>query len=119
MKEGVTQFERTNGNRKIPAQSLYANIRLVQSTEVILAQESERQRIASELHDGIGQRLSALKYSVENLIMSRKFDNGNIEPLQEIIGDIRDSIEEVRRISRDLCPAILEDFGILATIDWL
>lgn len=119
MLESSRQLSGIEDKPQFTLQAPNVKVRLVQSTEVIKAQENERQRIASELHDGIGQRLSALKYSVENLLTSTDLESAGVEPLKKIIGNIRDSIEEVRRISRDLRPAILEDFGILVTIDWL
>lgn len=90
------------------------------SARLIAAQETERKRIANELHDGLGQRLSAIKFAVENVYRSIDVE---IEPeqarrLAQVVETIRDSIEEVRRVSMDLRPSILDDLGLIATIGW-
>jgi PAS domain S-box-containing protein len=90
------------------------------SSQLLTAQENERKRIALELHDGIGQSLSALKFGVENSL--KQMDKGTarpiIKPLEAVIPIIQESIEEVRKIAMDLRPATLDDLGILATIAW-
>lgn len=90
------------------------------SSQLLSAEEMERKRIARELHDGIGQALSAIKFSVENAIedLRKKPATANIESLASIIPLTRKTINEVRRIVKDLRPSILDDLGILATIAW-
>lgn len=90
------------------------------SAQLMAAQESERKRIANELHDGLGQRLSAIKFAVENVwrTTDREMFSAQSTRLGAIIEAIRDSIEEVRRVSMDLRPTILDDLGLLATIGW-
>lgn len=90
------------------------------SARLITAQETERKRIASELHDGLGQRLSAIKFAVEQVYRAT---DAEIEPeqvrrLTQIVETIRDTIEEVRRVAMDLRPSILDDLGLIATIGW-
>jgi PAS domain S-box-containing protein len=90
------------------------------SSQLIAAQENERKRIANELHDGIGQRLSAIKFTVEDVLRSEA-DLGHTaqaERLGSIVERIRDSIEEIRRVSMDLRPSILDDLGLVATLGW-
>jgi PAS domain S-box-containing protein len=90
------------------------------SNQLLSAEEKERKRIARELHDSIGQALSAIKFSVENsLAQLRKVsDKTELESLEAIIPLTQKTIEEVRRIVKDLRPSILDDLGILATINW-
>ena len=90
------------------------------SSQLLSAEETERKRIARELHDGIGQALSAIKFSVENTIEELRTEsvNSKVESLESIIPLTQKTIEEVRRIVRDLRPSILDDLGILATIAW-
>jgi PAS domain S-box-containing protein len=90
------------------------------SSLLIVAQENERKRIANELHDGIGQRLSAIKFSVENVLRECDSIKNNYQStrLQDVVEKIRDTIEEVRRTSMDLRPSILDDLGLMATINW-
>jgi PAS domain S-box-containing protein len=91
------------------------------SSQILLAQENERKRIAQELHDGIGQFLSAIKYRIEHLILTQA--EGERAPqhnssLKNVIPVIQGAIEEIRRICMDLRPSTLDDLGILATISW-
>lgn len=90
------------------------------SARLITAQESERQRVAHELHDSIGQSLTAIKFMVERAIDlnsspgRRKMD----QALQAVVPVIQSSVEEVRRISMALRPSTLDDLGLLATLAW-
>jgi signal transduction histidine kinase len=91
----------------------------VLSAELLATEEKERKRIASELHDGIGQTLSAVKFNVENavrLLAERKIDG--LQPMELVVKHIQGAIEEVRNISMNLRPTTLDDLGILPTIAW-
>ena len=90
------------------------------SNQLLSAEEKERKRIARELHDSIGQALSAIKFSVENALgqLRKVSDQSELEPLEALIPLTQKTIEEVRRIVKDLRPSILDDLGILATINW-
>ncbi len=90
------------------------------SAQLLTAQEVERKRIASELHDGISQSLSALKFCLENSL--GLFERYGIEKgmpvLRSLIPKMQQEIEEVRRISMGLRPSTLDDLGIVPTIAW-
>ena len=90
------------------------------SNQLLSAEEKERKRIARELHDGIGQALSAIKFSVENALLEKRHATDSIDPgsLESVIPLTQKTIEEVRRIIKDLRPSILDDLGIVATIGW-
>ncbi|MGA2463408.1 MAG: MASE3 domain-containing protein [Thermodesulfobacteriota bacterium] len=90
------------------------------SSQLLTVQENERKRVAREIHDGIGQMLTAIKFKVEDTIQQKGKGNTRIKEksLETIIPLIQGSIEEVRRIQMDLRPSTLDDLGILATIDW-
>jgi signal transduction histidine kinase len=90
------------------------------SNQLLSAEEKERKRIARELHDGIGQALSAIKFSVENSLrqLRNEADHRELKSLEAVIPLTQKTIEEVRRIVKDLRPSILDDLGILATINW-
>lgn len=90
------------------------------SAQVLTAQEMERKRIASELHDSIGQSLSAIKFGLENVIGLRASHGGDQDAVQirRLIPRIQAAIDEVRRISMDLRPSTLDDLGVIPTIAW-
>ncbi|MDP3039341.1 MAG: MASE3 domain-containing protein, partial [Deltaproteobacteria bacterium] len=89
------------------------------SSQLLVAQENERRRIARELHDSIGQSLAAIKFILEKKL--NQLSNGIASPgitLEDVIPMIQKAIEESRRISMDLWPSVLDDLGILSAISW-
>ena len=75
------------------------------------AQESERLRVAQELHDEVGQTLTAVTIQAE-----RAADNSAGDPnqaLRDVANSVRDSLDEVRRIARELRPEALDDLGLV------
>jgi len=90
------------------------------SSKMLEAQEDERKMVARELHDGIGQALTGIKFCIENGI--RKLEDGRpisqVKEIDKTIPLIRDAVEEVRRISMGLRPSTLDDIGIAETIFW-
>ncbi|MFP3869663.1 MAG: PAS domain S-box protein [Syntrophobacteria bacterium] len=90
------------------------------SSQLLTIQEKERGRIARELHDSIGQSLSAIKFKLEDVLGQNDRDAlpAAMEPCSSLIPMIQNTIEELRRISMDLHPSTLDDLGILATIAW-
>ncbi|MBU1904915.1 MAG: response regulator [Proteobacteria bacterium] len=90
------------------------------STYLIGVQENERKRIALELHDEVGQALSFLKLSIGSI--SKKLPKDQIElknECEEISDYILQMVENVRRLSRDLSPRIVEDLGLSSALRWL
>ncbi len=77
---------------------------------VINGQELERQRLSRELHDGLGQMLIALKLKLENVQTTENCDT--LKMVQEVKTTFNTTIDEVRRISNDLMPAVLYEFGL-------
>jgi len=91
------------------------------SARLMSAQESERQRVARELHDSIGQSLSAVKFMVERALDEQDeagVESKQMKTLRAVVPVIQASVEEVRRISMALRPTTLDDLGLLATIAW-
>jgi PAS domain S-box-containing protein len=89
------------------------------SQRVLQAQEIERKRIAFELHDGLGQTLSAVKFYVENTINSLSLNSKTSgDRLGLVVTKLQDAVDEVRRISMDLRPSMLDDIGVIATLKW-
>ncbi len=89
------------------------------SYQLLNAQEAERKRIARELHDSIGQSLTAIKFTLERkLSMMRKEKPPAGITLEDIVLMTQNTIQENRRIMTNLRPAVLDDLGILATLSW-
>ena len=108
--------------RRVTEQSLLESehAKRLLTAQVMSAQEKERKRIASELHDGIGQTLSAIKFYVENAIrnLGEQTLDSSVQTFRNVIPKLQDAIEEVRRISMDLRPSLLDDIGTLAALTW-
>jgi signal transduction histidine kinase len=81
---------------------------------VIDGQELERQRLSRELHDGIGQSLVAIKMKLESLNYIPEKD---IKPqLEGIKRQFDQIVDEIRRITTDLMPPVLEEFGLVIAL---
>jgi signal transduction histidine kinase len=91
------------------------------SEQLMKAQEVERKRIAQDLHDAVGQSLSAIKYSLERALqMLATPQLGNPLPvLNKAVEHVQHTIEEVRTISENLRPALLDGLGAVSAIRWL
>lgn len=84
------------------------------------AQEEERRRLARELHDDLGQRLSGIKLTLQAL--ESEFPKGNrreSKRLKRVMHEFDTMIADVRRWSYDLRPAALDDFGLVAALHTL
>lgn len=88
------------------------------SSQLINAQETERKRIAEDLHDSICASLSAIKFGLERNMAQMKRDSPEMNGLKEIIAHVSGSIDETRRIMSNLRPSVLDDLGLLPTINW-
>ncbi|MEV0322767.1 HAMP domain-containing sensor histidine kinase [Streptomyces sp. NPDC050658] len=88
--------------------------RATSSARVLLAQEAERRRIAQELHDEVGQSMTAILLSLK-----RAADQAG-EPLRDELHHIqeitRESLDEVRRLVRRLRPGVLDDLGLVSAL---
>ncbi|MEU1259681.1 HAMP domain-containing sensor histidine kinase [Streptomyces chartreusis] len=88
--------------------------RATSSARALLAQEAERRRIAQELHDEVGQSMTAIL-----LVLKRAADDAP-EPLREDLHQAqeitRESLDEVRRLVRRLRPGVLEDLGLVSAL---
>ncbi len=87
------------------------------SGRVMEAQELERRRVARELHDGINQLLSSVQFRLKSIEERRSIQPGRVvRGVSEARELMDEAIREVRRISHNLRPTILDDFGLLAAV---
>jgi PAS domain S-box-containing protein len=92
------------------------------SDSILATREEEKRRIARELHDDLGQRLSALKMDMTMLaadVSEGRETRGILEDITAMNGVIDDTVASVRRIASDLRPALLDELGMLTAIEWL
>jgi PAS domain S-box-containing protein len=80
--------------------------------------EEERSRIALEIHDVLGQQLTALKMDATWLRKKAPDESVVTERFATMIALIDDTIKTVRRISSELRPGILDDLGLVAALEW-
>ncbi|NNF02977.1 MAG: PAS domain-containing sensor histidine kinase, partial [Rhodothermales bacterium] len=89
--------------------------RLGRRQEAVL--ERERERISREVHDVLGQALTAIRMDV-SWVRSHIDDERSPDRLDEAGERINETIETVRRIAHELRPGMLDDFGLSAAIEW-
>lgn len=101
----VTQRRQAELNQRIAARA-------------IESRELERRRVARELHEDLGQRLSALKMNVATLAGS---GDAPAPPglLEEMADTLDEALSTVRRIAAEMRPLMLDDLGLNAALDWL
>lgn len=88
-----------------------------QASQIVEAQEEERKRIAKDIHDGIGQMLTALKFNIESIKAENVEATGvKVQRLKDLLSNL---IKEVRTVTFNLTPPELSDYGIVPTIQKL
>jgi len=95
------------------------------TNKTINFQEDERKRVSRELHDGINQMLVSVRYKLDSLtnklhkIELSESNQGILFTINEGSEILNATMQEVRRISRDLRPSLLDDLGINAALESL
>jgi signal transduction histidine kinase len=81
--------------------------------------EEERSHAAREIHDELGQALTAIKFEFTALLRNLAVDEGPVRQRSDgILKLLDEAIQSVRRIGSELRPAILDDAGLVAAIEW-
>jgi PAS domain S-box-containing protein len=88
------------------------------TSELVMAEERARRRIAVDLHDHVSQSLAVAKLRLETL-QERASESGLLEPVREVRDLINESIQQTRSLITDLSPSILYELGFNAAVEWL
>jgi two-component system sensor histidine kinase UhpB len=93
------------------------------ATHIEQVREEERKRISREIHDELGQALTCIKMDISDLkteFASREIQKESIlQKIREILSFVDKTIDNVRHISAELRPSMLDDLGLGAAIQWL
>ncbi len=81
------------------------------ASALLQGQENERKRIVQDLHDGVGQHLTGIRLQVQAL------NDGKLKQALSLLID--ETIKEVKRVSYDIMPSVLLDFGLKAALNGL
>ena len=85
------------------------------SALILEGQEEERKRISRDMHDGVGQILSAMKFNLEAIHnVGLDFEKEKLKTVKDLLKNV---IQEVRRISFNLTPSVLSDYGIVPVLN--
>jgi len=85
------------------------------SVLILEGQEEERKRLAMDIHDGIGQLLTSLKFQIESIDLKNDVEaRKKLIEIQQLINEV---IKEVRRVTFNLKPTVLGDYGLQAGLN--
>lgn len=110
--------------RKLLNEKMQQQVRQLQHKEELLfatikTQEKERERIARDLHEEIGSKLNVTLLNL-GFLKRKKADLAQIKTtIEEVEGLLRTTVDTTRRISHDLLPPVLQNFGLVAAIEEL
>jgi PAS domain S-box-containing protein len=89
------------------------------SLKSIEALEVDRKTVSRELHDSIGGNLAAIRFALEAVVKMIAKKSESAKPsLEKAISHLAETIKECKRLSMNLRPAVLDDMGLVSTIDW-
>ena len=84
---------------------------------IIEAQEEERLRLAGDLHDGLGQMLTGIRYFIENNLTDKcNGNNMNQKNIEQLQIQIDTAIKETKSIAHNIIPMLLKDFGLVIAV---
>ena len=86
------------------------------TSELIIAEDRERKRLAGDLHDGLGQMLALVQLKLSELRGQECVASENLEEIMQLV---RETHESVRSLTFRISPPILHELGIGAAIQWL
>lgn len=90
------------------------------SSQLLAAQEIERRNIAMEIHDQTGPNLAVLKIQLKSVAEKLRKDQGRLKAaINETMNLLNLIIQDLRRLSRDLHPALIEEMRLRRTLQWM
>ncbi len=107
--------QRTKTKQKIIKQEMQANA----LKAIIEAEDKERARFASDLHDGLGPLLSTAKLFAEQITRNSGIDGDTKELASSVVSIINESIDSARQISHNMSPDVLKQQGLKAGVNKL
>jgi signal transduction histidine kinase len=105
-------------HRKTRQLELLNNELRILSGRLIATQDEERRRLARELHDGLGQELSAAKMIADAMIMNNHSPDQARHAATDISSLMDHAIQQVRSLSHLLHPPLLDEIGLLSSLQW-
>ena len=90
---------------------------LVATQAVINGEVQERSRLARDLHDGLGGKLTCMKLNLQELNQNAGFDDEKTGQFNAIMGILDDTVREMRRVSHNLMPDALSRSGLKTAVD--
>jgi PAS domain S-box-containing protein len=110
----ITERKRAQEERQRSIEQLRALAARLQSVR-----EEERKRVAREIHDQLGQALTAIKIDLSTLVRDLPEElKHQSKRTSSILKLLDEAIQSVRRISTELRPGILDDLGLVAAVEW-
>ncbi|WP_234734281.1 ATP-binding protein [Tellurirhabdus bombi] len=91
----------------------------LRTSYLLAGQEEERKRLSRDLHDGIGQMLTAIKLQIESLETSLNGPNKKAQNIGTLKALVTQTIQEARNVSNNLMPTVLSDFGLIPALEML
>jgi PAS domain S-box-containing protein len=111
-------LERRVAERTAQLEAAYHHLQAL-SAHLQSVREEEQARVAREIHDELGQALTGLKFELSRLALQLRDLPGDLSSkVTGLAGVVDETIHNVRRISSELRPAILDDLGLVAALEW-
>jgi signal transduction histidine kinase len=112
-------LEKRSENQKVRAQEAEGHMRAL-SQQLVAAQEEERRKLSRELHDHVGQMLTALRMELGRIDRVRPAGDTR---MSAALTECRQLVDDMVRLVRDLAlglrPSMLDDFGLQPALEWL